>query len=422
MTAVAPTIRAAGVAVSATRRYVAAGLYAALGLVSILVFGRATGDATFVLTLPGSSIHVPDLVVPAGATAIALGAVTLVLAGVKATVDLPVWARRLVLSLVLVLSVFAFLCWAAAGKSMSLVGLLQSSVWRSIPFVLGALAGMLCERSGVINIAIEGELLLGAFTGAVVGSVAGSLWLGVITGSIAGGLLGALLAVFAIRYLVDQIIVGVVLNVLALGLTGYLYDRALIPYQNTLNAPGVFGDVKIPVLGDIPVIGPILFDGSVFLYLTYAILFLVQVGLFHTRWGLRIRAIGEHPTAADTVGIRVLFNRYRNVIIAGCVAGIGGAFLTIGSVGPFGKNISSGKGYIALAAMIFGRYTPFGAVGAALLFGFCDALQNVLTILGTPIPVDFLLMLPYVATIIAVAGLVGKVRIPKADGKPYVKN
>lgn len=421
MTALAPTIRVGAVAASRTKQYVAAGVFAVFGLVDILVFGRAHGDATFVLTLPGTSVHVPDLVVPAGPTAIALGILTVILAGVKATVQLPVWARRLLLSVVMLFFVFSFLCWAAAGKSMSLVGLLQSSVWLSIPLVLGSMAGMLCERSGVINIAIEGELLLGAFAGAVVGSVAGSLWLGVASAALAGGLLGSVLAVFAIRYLVDQIIVGVVLNVFAAGLTGYLYDRALIPYQDTLNSPAIFQDVKIPLLGDIPIIGPILFDGSVFLYITYAVVAAVHVGLFHTRWGLRIRAIGEHPTAADTVGIKVLFNRYRNVILAGLIAGVGGAFLTIGSVGPFGKNISSGKGYIALAAMIFGRYTPFGAVGAALLFGFCDALQNILSILGTPIPSYFLLMLPYVVTIVVVAGLVGKVRIPKADGKPYVK-
>jgi simple sugar transport system permease protein len=420
VTAVAPAISPLRVSVS--KRLTAAGIFLALGLLEILVFGQATGDARFGLSLSDAGGHVPDLVVPAAATAITIGAITVLLAGLKATVTLPVWLRRTVLSFVLVGFVFAFLTWAAAGKSMSLVGLLQSSVWRSIPFVLGALAGMLCERAGVINIAIEGELLLGAFTGAVVGSVVGSLWLGVITGSIAGGLLGAMLAVFAIRYLVDQIIIGVVINVFALGLTGYLYDRALIPYADTLNSPAIFGDVKIPVLGDIPVIGPVFFDGSVFLYMTYVILAAVQIGLFHTRWGLRVRAIGEHPAAADTVGIKVLWNRYRNVILAGMIAGVGGAFLTIGSVGSFTKNISSGKGYIALAAMIFGRYRPFGAVGAALLFGFCDALQNILSVLGAPIPSDFLLMLPYLATIVAVAGLVGKVRIPKADGKPYVKN
>ena len=231
-----------------------------------------------------------------------------------------------------------------------------------------------------------------------------------------------LLAVFAIRYMVDQIILGVVLNVFASGLTGYLYDQALVPYQNRLNSPNTFNSIKIPVLGDIPIIGPILFDSTIFLYITYAAVALVHIGLFKTRWGLRVRAVGEHPTAADTVGIKVLFTRYRNVVIGGLVAGIGGASLTIGSVGSFGKDISSGQGYIALAAMIFGRWTPLGATGAALLFGFSVACANVLGTIGAPIPSDFLLMLPYVATIIAVAGFVGRSRAPKADGQPYIKS
>jgi simple sugar transport system permease protein len=304
---------------------------------------------------------------------------------------------------------------------MNIVNLLQGTLTYSIPLILGALAGCMCERSGVINIAIEGQLLLGAFTAAVVASAFGTLSLGLISGALAGGLLGGLLAVFAIRYLVDQIILGVVLNVFVSGLTGYLYDRVLVPYQNTLNSPATFSAVKIPVLGNIPIIGPIFFDSSIFLYITYVMIILVQVGLFSTRWGLRTRAVGEHPTAADTVGIRVLATRYRNVILGGLIAGIGGAFLTIGQVGAFGKDISSGQGYIALAAMIFGRWTPLGATGAALIFGFSTSLQSILSTLGVPIPSNILLMAPYIVTIIAVAGLVGKVRAPRADGKPYIK-
>ena len=230
--------------------------------------------------------------------------------------------------------VVAFLCWSDAGLiPLPFTALMQATMLGSIPLILGALSGCLCERSGVINIAIEGQLLLGAFAGAVIASAFGSLWLGLVSGSLAGGLLGALLAVFAIRYVVDQIILGVVLNVFASGLTGYLYDQALVPYQNRLNSPATFSAIKIPVLGDIPIIGPIFFDSTIFLYITYAAVALVHIGLFKTRWGLRVRAVGEHPTAADTVGIRVLWTRYRNVILGGLVAGIGGASLTIGSVG-----------------------------------------------------------------------------------------
>jgi simple sugar transport system permease protein len=315
----------------------------------------------------------------------------------------------------------AFLCWSVAGKEVSLVGIVQGTVFLSIPLVLGALSGVLCERAGVININIEGQFLVGAFTAAFAATVTGSLWVGLICGCLAGGLLSAALAVFAIRYLVDQVILGVVLNVFALGLTGFLYDRVLQPNAESYNSPGIFKTIKIPLLADIPVAGPVLFDSNIFLYLTYLLLATIHIGLFHTRWGLRVRAVGEHPTAADTVGIRVLATRYRNVLYGGLVAGLGGAFFTIGSVGAFGKNMTSGKGFIALAALIFGRWSPLGSLAAALVFGFADQIQLVLTGIGTTIPSQFMLMAPYLATIFAVAGLVGKVRAPKADGKPYVK-
>jgi len=422
VTTLAATVRSP---FAVSRRLVTAATFGLLGLADIFGFGlfAAAGDAHFALSLPSASVHVPTLSVPAAPVAYAVGAASIALGILRASTDLGTRAKRLTLAAILIFFAVALLCWADAGKiPLNLVNLLQATIAGSIPLVLGALAGCLCERSGVINIAIEGQLLLGAFSAAIVASALGAVWLGLITGSLAGGLLGAVLAVFAIRYLVDQIILGVVLNVFAAGLTGYLYDRVLVPYQNTLNSPQTYSSLKIPVLGDIPIIGPIFFDSTIFLYLTYAVLILVQVGLFSTRWGLRVRAVGEHPTAADTVGIPVLLTRYRNVILGGLVAGIGGAYLTIGSVGAFGKDMSSGKGYIALAAMIFGRWTPLGAVGAALIFGFTDALQNILSTYNIPIPSDILLMTPYVATIIAVAGLVGRVRPPRADGKPYVKS
>jgi simple sugar transport system permease protein len=321
------------------------------------------------------------------------------------------------------LFIVSLLCWADAGQStsFSMVNLLQGTLAGSIPIMLGALTGVICSRSGVINIAIEGQLLLGAFTAAIVASGTGSLWLGLLSGALAGSLVAALLAVFAIGYRVDQVVLGVVINTLILGLTGYLYDGVMIPYQNTLNSPATFAAIKIPLLGDIPIIGPVFFDSTIFLYLTYIALAGVQVGMFSTRWGLRTRAIGEHPVAADTVGIRVIAMRYRNVIAAGVIAGVGGAYFTIGSVGSFGKGMSSGEGYIALAAMIFGRYSPFGAVAAALLFGFSTQLQSILSTLNTPIQSNLLLMTPYIVTIIVLAGLVGKVRGPRAEGIPYVK-
>ena len=413
------------------RGYLAAGGYIVLGLIDMLVFSGlfATGhhgDAVFALSLPGSGIQVPSVHVPAAPAALALGALTLAIGPLRVLVDLPRRAKRLATAVALVGSLFALLCWTDASNavgSMNLVDLLQGTVFAAIPLVLGALSGLLCERSGVINIAIEGQLLTGAFAAAMVSSAVGAtvgLWTGLVAGALTGGLVGALLAVFAIRYLVDQIILGVVINLLAIGFTNYLYDRVMVPYAN-FNTGNFFTPYKIPVLGDIPIIGPIFFDSTVILYIAYILLIVIQVALFRTRWGLRVRAVGEHPAAADTVGIRVLWTRYRNVILGGTVAGIGGAYLTVGSTGQFATGISGGLGYIGLACMIFGRWKPLGATAAALLFGFCRQLGQELQLLNVPISPYLLAMLPYVATIIAVAGLVGRVRAPAADGKPYVK-
>jgi len=408
-----------------SRRLATSASFAVLGLVDILVLGNLAhhGDATFGLSLPGAAVTVPSLHAPAAPVAYAMGAASLVLAVLRALTEMGRRLRLVTIGAVVLFFVVSLLCWADAGNAipLNLIDLLQTTLTSSIPIILGAMAGCLCERSGVINIAIEGQLLFGAFGAALVASAFNGLYLGLVTGSLAGGLIGALLAVFAIRYMVDQVILGVVLNVFALGLTDFLFDRVLTPYQNRLNSPATFGAVKIPGLGDIPVIGPVFFDSTIFLYITYAVVILVQVGLFSTRWGLRVRAVGEHPTAADTVGIRVLGIRYRQVLLGGLVAGIGGAFLTIGSVGSFGEDMSSGLGYIALAAVIFGRWRPLGALGAALIFGFATSLEQILSTLNTPLPSNLLLMAPYAATIIAVATRGGNIRPPKADGQPYVK-
>jgi general nucleoside transport system permease protein len=376
-------------------------------------------DARFVLH-QAPAVTVPDAVVPVRPFALVLAAICAYLGAHQIARG---FGRRagLVLGAVLTLFVLSFLAWAAKDNSMNLVGLLGSTLLRSVPLTLGALSGVLCERAGVINVAIEGQFLVAAFAGAMVGSATQTLWYGLIAGVVVGGLMGALLAALAIRYQVDQIVVGVVLNLFALGLTGFLTDRVLIPHQSTFNSPNVFSSVAIPGLSKIPIIGPVLFDQNVFVYLMFILLVVLHVALFHTRWGLRVRAVGEHPRAADTVGIQVLAVRYRNVIMGGMMAGLGGAYFTLGSVGSFAKNMTSGRGFIALAAMIFGHWSPFGAFAAALLFGFADALQSIVAVLNVPIPSQFLLMAPYIATILAVAGLVGRVRPPAADGRPYTK-
>jgi len=313
----------------------------------------------------------------------------------------------------------SFLCWAAAGKFIPLTGMLQGTLLLAVPLVFGSMSGLICERSGVINIAIEGQLLAGAFASGVIASLTHKTSWGLLVAPLAGALISLLLATFAIKFSVDQVILGFVLNVLVIGLTDFLYKKLLIPYQSTWNSGPSFSHLEIPVLGKLPIIGPIFFNQTIIVYLMYLIVGLITFSLFKTKWGLRTRAVGEHPTAADSVGIDVNKLRFRNVVIAGLVSGLGGAYFTIGSVGSFSKEMTAGAGFIALAALIFGKWTPMGAVSAALLFGFADNLQGTLSIIGVSIPSEFMLMLPYIATIIAVSGLVGRVRAPKADGIHY---
>jgi len=312
-----------------------------------------------------------------------------------------------------------FLCWAAAGKFIPFTGMLQGSLLLAVPLVFGSMSGLLCERSGVINIAIEGQLLAGAFASGVVASLTHKTMWGLLIAPLAGALISTLLATFAIKFSVDQVILGFVLNVLVIGLTNFLYKKLLIPYQSTWNSGPSFSHIEIPIIGKIPIIGPIFFNQTVIVYLMYIIVATITFSLFRTKWGLRTRAIGEHPSAADSVGIDVNKLRFRNVVIAGLVSGLGGAYFTVGSVGTFGKEMTAGAGFIALAALIFGKWTPMGALSAALLFGFADNLQGTLSIIGVSIPSEFMLMVPYIATIIAVSGLVGRVRAPKADGIHY---
>lgn len=318
-------------------------------------------------------------------------------------------------------SIMAFLSWAAAGKFIPLTGLLQAAVLLAVPLIFGSMAGLLCEKSGVINIAIEGQLLFAAFVSAVVASLAQNLIWGLISAPIAGALVSWILAYFSIRFQVDQVILGFVINVLVLGLTNFFYTVLLVPYESTWNAAGSFSAIPIPVLSKIPIIGPILFNQTIIVYLMYLIVTVIQIALFKSKWGLRTRAVGELPIAADSVGIDVNKLRFRNVLIAGAVAGVGGAVFTIGAVGVFSQSMTAGAGFIALACLIFGKWSPKGALIAALFFGFTNSLQSNLSIAGVPIPSEFMLMIPYIATIIAVSGLIGRVRAPAADGIPYLR-
>lgn len=403
-----------------TRSRKAGTVYLVLGLFAAVVFGAtgksgATARFTLAVKSNGAGIDLPAVPASIGFGVLCALAGVLLLAGYG--------GRRFgaVTGLALGAFVLSFLCWSVAGTFMPVVGVAQQTLFLAMPLILGSLSGVLCERSGVINVAIEGQFLMGAFCAAFIGTIAASAWIGMVAAALGGVLVAAILAVLAIRFLVDQVVAGVVLNVLVLGITGFLYDRFMQPDAPHYNQPPTLHALPIPLLSDIPVLGPVLFDNNIIVYVALLLVIFVSVGLWQTRWGLRTRAVGEHPTAADTVGIRVRMVRYRNVIYGGIVAGLGGAFFTLGSNVVFGKNMTNGKGFIALAALIFGRWSPGGALAAAILFGFADELQTFLNAIGSPIPSQFLQMAPYIATLLAVAGLVGKVRPPAADGKPYVK-
>ena len=311
-------------------------------------------------------------------------------------------------------AVLAFILFFYLRDPQSTTAVLASTVRHSTPLVLGALCGLLSERSGVINIGIEGMMLLSAFMAYMFNVWTGNLLLAALGGILTGAVMGLLLAFMSVTLKLDQIIGGSVINIVALGLTGYFY-------QTGLTTSGKLKAFALGPLAEIPLIGPVLFDNPPITYIAIVLVFIIQFVLFRTRWGLRTRAVGEHPRAADTVGINVYFMRYANVILGGDIAGLAGAFLTLEAVGSFERNMTNGRGFIALAVMLFGKYNPIGAWGAALFFGFTTAMQTQLQFMGFDIPHQFIGMIPYVMTILVLAGFVGRTRVPAADGVPYDK-
>ena len=309
---------------------------------------------------------------------------------------------------------------AAAGRSIDVVGLIKDCVRLATPITLGMLAGVMCERCAVINIGIEGMMLTAAAVGYLTSLTTQNMWLGLLAAILSGGLMATLHAILSIRFMVDQIISGVVVNILAVGISGYL--RSAFMLKNPFGAPGVFPYVfRGTPLWDIPILGSILFQYQPMVYAAMVLVPVIWFVLFRTAWGLRTRAVGEHPRAADTVGINVFKIRYVNVILAGCVAGLGGAWFSLETVGHFDDLMTNGRGFIALAAMIFGNWNPIGGAMGALLFGFADALNFKFQILEVPVPYQFIGMLPFILTMIAVAGVIGKTVPPAADGQPYQK-
>jgi len=400
---------------------------AIMGSIALVVFvflgilGRPT-NVSFQLSGPKEIVQLGSIDFSSQFLGTLSGVILLLIASVvafqvKMNIKVSIWFSILFGAISLV----ALLGWIAADNVVPVAFILGSALVLSVPIALGAMAGVMSERVGVVNIAIEGQLLTGAFMAAVVSTITGNQIVGLISAMITAALFSALLAVMAIRYLAQQIIVGVVLNVLAIGITNFLYQQWLTENASTVNSPGTLPIISIPFLSDIPILGPVLFQNRITVFLSIGIVILLWFVLFKTKLGLRARSVGENPLAADTVGINVGRTRFWWVTVGGLLAGLGGATLTIGGSGSFGAEMSGGLGFIALAVMILGRWHPIYASAAALLFGFSIILRIWANQVSPGIPTDFIIMVPYLVTLIAVVGFVGRSRPPAADGIPYVK-
>lgn len=409
--------------ISTTRRLGTGIVEILVAIFLLVVFASNLAAETmtkFVMTPGGITVgKMADWIIPSRLTIYILAGICLVI-GLYQLIRGFGKATNLMVGLVFLILIFSFLTWQASGKSLNLAGMLSSAVLLAVPITLGAFSGILSERAGVVNIAIEGMMLMSAMVSALMGSVTNSIWLGLLFGVGSAVLLSLLHGVLSIKYKIDQIISGTVINIFSTGMTAFISQKYLQVFQN-LNNPPMFQRFEIPLLSEIPLIGPILFNTNFFVYFMFIILIVLQIALFSTRWGLRMRSVGEHPKAADTLGINVIKTRYMAVLLGGMVAGIAGAFYILGSVGRFDEGMTAGKGFIGLAAMIFGNYNPIGAMGAGLLFGFADSLGSKLSLLGSVIPSTLMSTAPYLITMIVLAGFVGKGHVPAADGTPYNK-
>lgn len=411
------------VEISHTRKIVIGVVEILIGLLIYFIFAAKTsGDSLtkFVMTPGGiDQGQLSDWILPSKITLIILAVVSLLIGIYQIIKGFGKWTNMQI-GICSLFLIFSFLVWQAADRQLNLAGMLSSAVLLAVPITLGAFSGILAERSGIINISIEGMMLMASMAAAITGSITKNPWIGLLGGILSSVLLALILGVLSIKYKVNQTISGTVINIFSAGLTAFISQKFL-QHTQTLNNPKMFTRVPLPGLADIPLVGPILFNQNIFVYLMFIILIVLQLALFQTRWGLRLRAVGEHPKAADTLGINVIRTRYMGVILSGVVAGIAGAFFTLGSVGRFDEGMTAGKGFIGLAAMIFGNWMPTGALGAGLLFGFADAIGSKLSLLGSSIPPQFMAMAPYLITMIVLAGFIGKGQAPAAEGEPYEK-
>jgi len=398
----------------------------AAALVVLVFFGflGKAGDVSFIWSDKREAIQLPAFVVNSMFFCTVIGALLLLIGLASVVLNIrggktPVW----LITLYAFGTMMALLGWLAteATQGVQMIFILGNTLVLAIPLIFGGMAGVMSERVGVVNIAIEGQLLTGAFVSAILGTITGNLYIGMIAAMVAAGLLSMVLASLAIKYLVEQIIIGVLLNVLVIGVTNFLYSAWVDDDSINRNFPGTFEKLPIPLLSEIPVLGQVLFNNRITVYLMFVLVPLLWYVLFRTKLGLRARAVGEHPLAADTVGINVGRTRFWWVTIGGMVAGLGGASLTLGNVGSFGREMSAGLGFIALAVVILGRWQPIYVTLGALLFGFTIILKVWANQVSPGIPVDFITMVPYLVTLVAVAGFAGKVKPPAASGQPYVK-
>ncbi len=313
-------------------------------------------------------------------------------------------------------------------------GNLGAALRYATPIAFAALCGLMCERAGVVNIGIEGQMLMAAMVAYGVNlfsfqffkvhmepGLAGTIsrLVALLAAVLSSVLMASLHAVVSIRFKADQIISGTVINIMASGVTGYMYQQYLA--TGLPAGPGTFPIWTVPVLSKIPILGQMLFQQQPLTYTMLILILVIHFVLFNTTWGLRTRAVGEHPRAADTLGINVFFMRYANVLLGGVVAGLGGAWFTLEAVDTFSVNMTNGLGFIGLAAMIFGKWSPFGAFLGALIFGLGNSITSTVSIFRPDIPSQIPQMLPYLLTIIVLTGVVGRAIPPAADGTPYEK-
>jgi len=399
---------------------IAAGiLLALLGLLLVVMAFTANPTGKIALSDAFADVQLPTIEVPGLPVLLFLALLTLASGAVFLIGRFPKDCRTAAGVIAGLSILVGFVVGAAASSAVpfTLTSQLNLTLAYSTPLLFGVLAGVLSERAGVVNIAIEGQFLAAAFAASVIFSVTQSFLAALTAAAVAGLLMGAVLALFTLKYLVDHVIVGVVVNLLATGLTGFIFQQLVARDLKTFGVVSPMPVFAIPALSEIPFIGPILFTQRPLTFMALLAVPLVWFLLHRTKWGLRVRAVGEHPRAADTVGIKVISTKTQAVLLGGIFAGLGGAYFTVGFVGAFqDNNITAGNGFIALAAVIMGRWHPVLGAGMALFFGFARALAQSIKLMNLPIPSEFIEMLPYVATIIAVAGLVGRVRPPAADG------